>query len=442
MTENSAKQTGVHRKRWLETLLDRMTAPGDVMRQHLQHASQSHALGSAAEAGVRDLLRAVLPRRLAVTTGFLRQSQQGKTLADTTSGDAISPQTDVIIYDGLDATPLHSTEAADVVAALDALGVIEVKDSEHGSEELASATGEGGALDHMARVGNFAPYAFRGIVLFRGKDPPTKNEVSLAEGRLRAAKLQSYQVPPVIFCASFKADDKTESSYLAFYDFLSKRIRIHEYHGDRTPALAGFLRIVTGFFAARGRISPSLHLDLLPVMSTQPETTVPVADAEPPFESLYQRLLDRHRSNNPDGAQVPFYRLFKELLRDELYVARQQRALDSVQSHVVAGRDAANLPTAGVVILISLGRTESDKRQAAAFFYLSERGLFTCSDATANPHESWTIERESVDDYLRRAFRDSGRDPEYEQHGLGETNQAIAEQSPTDRSASRTEADQ
>src|SRR5258708_5190033 len=110
--EDDLKITIKNRKRWLATLLDRMTAPADVMRQHLGEEKQNAALGSAAEAGVRDLLRVVLPHRLAVTTGFLREA--GRSLSEKNEHGAMSPQTDVILYDALQATPLHSIGVADI----------------------------------------------------------------------------------------------------------------------------------------------------------------------------------------------------------------------------------------------------------------------------------------------------------------------------------------
>lgn len=146
------KAQPMERKRWLETLLDRMSAPPAIMRQHLGEGGlQQHALGSAAEKGIRDLLRLVLPQRLAITSGFLREP--GGSLA------AITP-------------------------APDALGVIEVKDTSKGSEELASAKGEGGALEHIARLGIVAPNAFRAIVLFRGNNPASRTRTRIPATRI------------------------------------------------------------------------------------------------------------------------------------------------------------------------------------------------------------------------------------------------------------------
>ncbi len=389
------KAQPMERKRWLETLLDRMSAPPAIMRQHLGEGGlQQHALGSAAEKGIRDLLRLVLPQRLAITSGFLREP--GGSLA------AITP-------------------------APDALGVIEVKDTSKGSEELASAKGEGGALEHIARLGIVAPNAFRAIVLFRGNNPrkpdededigdqnppeptseeknkggrPTIPEIMRAKERLAPvlAKRPNDQVPHVIYCASYLLKDGNgvqDGSYLAFYDFLAQSTWIHEYHGDQTRALAGFLRMITGFFAVRGLISPSLHLDLLP---TKPDRTEKVPDATTYFHGLHAQLLLLRAASN---GTKPFYEVFVTLLKDA----------DNVVSKVVTGRDANNLPTAGAAIMLDFtiqkdGNTPI-KQTSVAFFYLAAPDVFVCTDASNQDEERWTIEKETVEEYRRRALRDS-----------------------------------
>lgn len=87
----------------------------------------------------------------------------------------------MIVYDGFQATPLLSIGGIEIVAAPDVLGIIEVKDAENGSGDLASATGENGALGHTSKLAIFSPYAFRAIVLFRGKAPkPKKDSVKMS----------------------------------------------------------------------------------------------------------------------------------------------------------------------------------------------------------------------------------------------------------------------
>ncbi|WP_437970038.1 DUF6602 domain-containing protein [Sorangium sp. So ce260] len=412
------------RKRWLETLLDRMSAPAAVMRQHLEEEDQAHTLGSAAEKGVRDLLRLVLPQRLAVTSGFLREP--GRSLAGITPAGTLSPQTDVIVYDSSDAIPLLSLGEIDIVAAPDALGVIEVKDTKKGSVDLASARGEGGALEHTARLGALAPNAFRAIVLFRGKERataeedesgeedqpeetqgtegknkvgrPALSELATAKNRLLKAELAHDQVPHVIYCASYAIDEGKDGSYLACYDFRAQTMHIHEYHGDQTRALASFLRIITGFFAVRGLISPSLHLDLLP---TKPDGGETVENATTSFDGLHERLLKR-RGESGSGTR-PFYGLLVELLRNA----------NNAVSKVATGHDAAGLPTAGIVISVELTIREEGmdpvRMTSVAFFYLAAPNVFVCTDASADEAQRWTIEDETVEEYRRRALRESGR---------------------------------
>ncbi len=457
---------GTERKRWLETLLDRMSAPAAVMRQHLGEGDQKHALGSAAETGVRDLLRLVLPQRLTVASGFVREP--GRTLAASTPATAVSSQTDVIIYDGTTATPLLSLGEVQIVAAPDVLGVIEVKDTDKGSEELGKpkpkdkaskqATPDpndkdtrsnkkkkkqddnkdddgGGALGHTAGLAILAPNAFRAIILFRGKeskkgkgqeqedeledeeleddvaqDDELENsigkkkrggskpmaEIERAQKRIRGARLGQDQLPHLIYCASYAIPDGAgksyEGSYLAFHNFRAQAVHIHEYHRDPTRALASFLRIMTGFFAVRGMISPSLHLDLVP---TEPDEVETVKIDAPSFQCLHKELLTLRGNSNEFKT---FFSLFVEYLR----------TADNVVSKVVTGCDAKSLPTTGVAI--SVDKTQSDrirvKTTAVAFFYLSAPNVYVCTDASDKEEDRWTIEDETIDEYRRRALRE------------------------------------
>lgn len=417
--EEKKKAQAHERKRWLSTLLDRMTAPADVMRQHLGEEDQSPTLGSAAESGVRDLLRLVLPRRLAITSGFLRAP--GRSLLASNLPGSLSPQTDVIVYDGLEAIPLHSIGGVDVVAAPDVLGVIEVKDTNKGSEELSTAEGAGGALEHTVSVSALAPNAFRGIVLFRGKGKeakddeeksgeaktpqeagknkggrPAMSEVARATTRLAKAKLSLDRAPHVIYCASYTTIDSKEGSFLAFYDFRAQTVCVHEYVGDRTIALASFLRIITGFFAVQGLCSPSLHLDLLPSAPTSIER---VQDTAPSFASLHKQLLDLRAMAAPPK---PFYELLVKVLAQS----------GNATSHVVTGCDGNGLPTAGFAIRIDSTKVEADEAPvtvtAVAFFYMTGPNIFTCTDEGNDDGRPWIVE-EPVNGYLDRALRDASR---------------------------------
>lgn len=396
------------RKRWLETLLDRMSAPADVMRQHLGEADQNAHLGAAAETGVRDLLRLVLPPRLAVTSGFLRET--GQSLAGV---GAVGPQTDVIVYDGLDAIPLHSIGGVDVVAATDALGVFEVKDTNTGSGELVLPTsrrdkGETGAIEHIASVGALAPAAFRAIVLFRGLGGSKKAEYRRAASFLTKAALKHDRVPHVVYCASCPTPGGTAGSYFAHYNDRAREVRVHQYLHDRVGALASFLRVTTGYFAVRGLISPALHLDLFAANADDTACVrVPGATAG----NLHARLVEQRKARPPAAWDA----LLIKLLREHKGKAT---------TRVASGCDSSNLPTAGFVITVTLDQAPTTRETATepivleAFFYLFEpdkygsfertAGSFKCTEG--DERDPWTIEDEPFGAYIRRVNREADRE--------------------------------
>lgn len=361
-------------------LLDRLTAPADLTRQYLELQRQNPTLGLGAEIGVRELLGLVLPKRLAVTSGFVRSL--GFDLQQITPYGGVSPQTDVIVHDASQAVPLHSLGAVEVVAAPDVLAVFEVKDTQAGSDDLGPDRDK--ALPHVARIAAFTPLdALRGIVLFQGKQKTSQPEIEIARERFEDLKLKSFQVPHVVYCTSF-ATSSGQGSYLVFHDALSQAIRFYEHAGDRTASLAGFLRIVTGFFAVRGLTSPSLHLDL---HTNKPSFSVPyllLADAVQPFERLHAHLA----RSSPSSYEERFAQIV------------EKADLQSVFCHVTTGCDAEGLPTAG--FLIQVQWRDVAKPIAAAFFYLQAPGVFACTDALGE--EPWTIEREQVDAYVTRVL--------------------------------------
>jgi hypothetical protein len=108
---------------------------------------------------------------------------------------------------------------------------------------------------------------------------------------------------------------------------------------------------------------------------------------------LHRTLLDRRNPETP----ASFYKLFVDLLKeDEAATGR---------SHVVTGRDAAGLPTAGFIVLV----TWSTKPMSAAFFYRVAPGVSVCTDASSEEEQRWEIEEEVVPEYVRRALHDSDR---------------------------------
>jgi hypothetical protein len=197
-------------------------------------------------------------------------------------------------------------------------------------------------------------------------------------------------VPHVIYCSFYDTND-SDSSYLAFYDYRAQAVRFHEHTGDPTSALAGFLRVVTGFLAVQGLISPSLHLDLLPGSPTRTLSEVPISDATPAFETLHESLSQM----TGVAPSTPYDERLKARFRmEEPY---------SVLCRCVTGSDHQELPTAGVILQIQWDDTS--KPMAAAFFYLTTPDMLACTDAT-NKDDTWIIEGETVDAYIKRILND------------------------------------
>ncbi len=222
---------------YLDVLLHKLTAHADVVRHHIPNQHHNYTLGFAAEAGVRAVLSHVLPRRLAVTSGFVR-STGGKLIIPTQKND-ISGQTDVIIYDTMQACPLYSVEGVELVAADDVLAVIEVKDSSGVAGDLADA------LEHTRELAAHVPKALRCIVLIQGET------LDDAQKKIKSANFEKHDAPHVIFCRSLEYGQP----YLAFHEYLTNTIHLWDYKTDPVSALVGFLRIVASFLAAQNLCS-------------------------------------------------------------------------------------------------------------------------------------------------------------------------------------------
>jgi hypothetical protein len=386
------------RRKHLEVLLEKLTSHADVLRHHLTH---NPTLGVAAEAGVRDVLRMVLPRRLAVTSGFIRS--QGGNLIIQTDRKNISAQTDIVIYDALHACPLYSFEGVEVLAAPDVLGVIEVKDSTGKENDLgpsppkanpkkaADRSNSAGALDHIAELAQAAPQAFRGIVLIQGGNAPS------ARAKMEYRQLTDREVPHVVYCRTIK-NTKTHSrkNYVAFYEYLTNQVHFHVYGPGRkgaTSALAGFLRVVTGFFAAQGLMTGAIPSDLRPEAPTT--TDVPPLELGPrrTIESLRDHLLETY-PYDPATESPPYEKMLRQFFADKKAKRLRIRARDTV-----VGRDREGQPTAGA--LLSVRWDENGSRQYASFFKMIPAGVFACADPDETK-PAWVVPREPLDAYLKR----------------------------------------
>lgn len=374
---------GKARQAHLEVLLRRLTAHADVVRHHLPSNTHNATLGHAAEAGVRDVLRQVLPNRLAVTSGFVRQSGGG--LIAPTGKGRVSPQTDVILYDALRATPLYGVDGIDVIAARDVVGVIEVKDSSAGETDLSPRPQKNnpqkftrGALEHVSLIGDKAKQALRAIVLVRGGDP------SAARAAFEKENLTGETTPHVLYCRSLEG----KASYLAFHDYLENQVRFYDYRGDAVSAFAGFLRVVTGFCAAEGLCSTSLPADL-----SLPQPT----DELPPLQLTdrggLSSLFDEIRAKATKGVG-----------HDEALATFVRSKIDLgllCATRPVIGRGKNQQPTAGRSMEIEWQQGKRWERRAS-FFTLSD-DQFTCVEPATSP-TPWIVGA-PLKEHVRRVCR-------------------------------------
>jgi hypothetical protein len=384
------------RRKHLEILLERLTSHADVLRHHLPGTTHNASLGLAAEAGVRDVLRMVLPKRLAVTSGFIRRP--GGDLIVPTAGDDISVQTDVLIYDASRTCPLYGVEGVEVLAAPDVLGVIEVKDSGslednmgplppkvtagHGSEQEASQKKSAPkprsdyALDHIAELAKAAPQAFRGIVLIQGSN------ASSARDRMEFRNLTHRNVPHVVYCRTVE-NTKTGSrdTYLAFHEYLTNRVHFHAHDPGRhgaVQALAGFLRIVTGFFAAQGLASATISSDLRPLV---PPNTMKVPSlalgGRSAIGSLRDQILEGRTADDGPPESPSYEKMLRRFFGDKM--AQDLRVL-------AVGLDPEGRPTSGA--LLQARWDQGGPQEYASFFTMSAKGVLTCADAVTSKHNA------------------------------------------------------
>ncbi len=358
---------------YLSGLVQRLRAHASFMRDFLDEQNQNTTLGLAAEMGVREVLRAVLPGRVGVISGFMCRADGS--FVDRVQSDAVSPQTDVILYDSLHACPLYRMGDIGVVAGRDALGFIEVKDTDNGEYALRNQKQgkdkEGkdkekkrGALLHVADLSGHAPDAFRAIVLIRAKDAVQKEPAKTAYDQCKGESLTSTTVPHVIYCA--------DPGYVAVYEYISNQLHFFDYkENDATSALADFLRIVTGFFAARGIVSASASRGLSFNSDFDPRTAYCLQlNDRTPLPSLWKLVLEHEPMDEPEKEPS-----FEEVLRQfvELHV------LD-LYCIPTTGRNGTNV-CAGIAIIASL-KNHSAGSHVASFFALTDEGHLLCADTS------------------------------------------------------------
>lgn len=411
----------------LQIMLDHLTAHADVVRYHLRGRPHNPTLGFAAEAGLRDVLRQVLPKNLAVTSGFIRKAT-GELILPSRQREDVSPQTDVIIYDATRSCPLYSIEGVDVVAAPDVLGVFEIKDSENNEGDLYSAPpGEseelpddysamsenevepperadrtGGsedestsneiahALPHIAALADAAPQAFRAIVLVQGGIRKS------ALARFRHFRPSAAGAPHAIFCRALDpTKKKVRESYLAFQDYLAGEMCFHFYNGTDGPrhSLAGFLRLVTGFFAVQGLTSAAIATDLRPPVPQTLEK-IPLGSAGK-ILSLQEAVLAAPQSATSKQTP-PFEEQLKHFVNPKVKQGLQ------IWTFPGTGHDREGLPTSGLIARMRW--KDSSYREFASFFTPLPNGNLVCSDRdrVASGPTLWVIRRESVEAHLKR----------------------------------------
>ena len=138
-----------------------------------------------------------------------------------------------------------------------------------------------GALEHMKLLSALVPEAFRAIVLLQGGDP-----VAAVEAVKKAAP-RIHEAPHAIYCRAY---DEDKQSYLGFVDEVAGKFRVHAHEKDRLSPLAGFLRMVVGYMAARGIMSGAL----LPMLRPHEEDHKIDCALGGPIASLYAPVQSRY----------------------------------------------------------------------------------------------------------------------------------------------------
>lgn len=373
------------RRLYLETLLQQLRSPAKVMRHHLTNQRQNTMLGLAAETGVRDVLRSVLPGRFGVTSGFLCHPEGG--LVVPPRGKDVSPQTDVLIYDASRACPLYKA-ANDVgfIAARDAVGIIEVKDRAEGELALGPGHDEPGALAHLARVARYARGAFRAVVLLRGKGLKKKGTHASVHEQCEGNIAAGFEAPHAIYCA--------EKNYVAVYEYTTNGLHFVQ-HDDRDGALAlaDFLRLAASFYAAQSLSASSISLGLRPATGPagQSLSFLQLRD-RPPLPSLWNKLVSLPLAEGDISSIDNRLKRFVEKKRDVEFFCVP-----------TTGKDAQGHFTSGVALVARWKEAgESKDAMAASFFVMTHEEALTCTELSGASRPPWVIAHERPEAYLQR----------------------------------------
>lgn len=380
------------RRTYLAALIKKVQSHADVMRQFLQEQDQNTTLGLAAETGLRDVLRGVLPASFGITSGFMCRAD-GSLIEAIVEGE-VSPQTDVILYDASRVCPFYRMNDIEVLAARDALGFVEVKDHRNGEYALRDqGKGKPGALPHVARLVEHAPEAFRAVVLLRGRELSRKSPAQAAHDQCKSEELTSLNVPHVIYCVAM--------GYLAVYEYTTNKLHFFEYEeADGTSALADFLHVLTGFFAARGLSSSSTTLGLsVGERSTRKTIESLQLEDRGPLPSL-RDMIAAHALGDEDGIEPSFERKLERFVRERV---------QELFCTATTGRARDGEVCAGIVVVARL--KDMDDSYAASFFALTQRGFLSCVDPDSDsglPEGStrrqtvWLIAHERPEMYFKR----------------------------------------
>jgi hypothetical protein len=380
------------RRLYLETLLERMRSSTKVMRHYLGEQDQNTTLGLAAEMGVRDVLRNILPGRFGVTSGFM--CQPDGSLVKAPENEQVSPQTDVIIYDASRACPLYRMmNDIEVVATHDVLGIVEVKDRAKGELALGRVSNtDPGALAHVAHLAEHARGAFRAIVLLRGSKLEEKPNHRSAYEQCEKAKLTGASAPHVIYCA--------DKNYVGVYEYISNRLHFVQYGPqDGALALADFLRVVASFQAAQGlsTTSISLGLGLRPFGSSQ--SNIPLSlqlKDRTPLPSLREVIANYPVSPSKSDEATSFEGKLKQFV--QLGERDGNLKLYCVPT---TGRDERGSFTSGIAI-VARWEENAETKAAASFFAMTPQGSLRCVEPESAAPQDWIIAHERPEAYLQR----------------------------------------
>lgn len=262
---HGGRRVSIDRGQHLDVLLQQLTSHTVVARHYVpspQEGGHGPTYGRAAELGLSEVLSAVLPDRLRASTGFIRGASNS--LLGFTEADGISGQTDVLIYDHSWTTPLHSIGEIDIVASPDVRGYFEVKDT----SEIGDALKE--ALEQIKRVRQqqSSTSTLAGLFMMQGGGASFRG--ALAD---KLGGVSFEEAPDLVYIRALGCSPENDWSHrhstLAYMNHARATLHVLRCKESR-DALALFLRMITGWFAVQGVISPALAHDLRPEGNREP----------------------------------------------------------------------------------------------------------------------------------------------------------------------------